>query len=84
LSGKTHNTLLISLAQILLQCTACWAHLTKFIGTFHKTAQQCCKCQESFIFSFLGHPLTLKPHFWVWFRMKVVQNWMTSIHSYNT
>ena len=84
LSEKTHNTLLISFAQILLQCTACWAHPTKFAGMFHITAQQCCKCWESSVFSLLGQPLTLKPHFWVWFWLKAVRNWLTSIRSSNT
>jgi len=44
---------LSALGQILLQCTTCWAHLTKFNGTFHTTVWQCCKHRESF---FVGLP----------------------------
>jgi hypothetical protein len=44
----------VALAQILLQCASCGSHPTKFAGTFHTTARQCCKHCDSFVVGLPG------------------------------
>jgi hypothetical protein len=63
-----------ALAQILLQCDACSAHLIHCSGTLHTTVRQCWKCCESFVFRLQGEPVTLFPHFLSLFQSNVVQN----------